>query len=260
MPVFVAARLLAPLLLAACAAPERQVSVPPVPPVPPAPQADWATIGHSVEGRPLRAKTRGSGPRRVYLVTGIHGDERPAIENAERLSVLVDTGLPPGVTVRLVEDVNPDGTLAGTRGNARGIDLNRNWPAQNFTPHSSRGPEPLSEPEAAAMHADLERFDPALVVVLHAARRGPFVNYDGPARGTATRFANAAGTVDERWHVVADMGYATPGSLGSWVGDDVGIPILTIELRRDDLADDAWPSLRAGLLAMLADPVAYVVE
>ena len=48
MPVFVAARLLAPLLLAACAAPERQVSVPPVPPVPPAPQADWATIGHSV--------------------------------------------------------------------------------------------------------------------------------------------------------------------------------------------------------------------
>ena len=30
---------------------------------------------------------RGSGPRRVYLVTGIHGDERPAIENAERLGL-----------------------------------------------------------------------------------------------------------------------------------------------------------------------------
>lgn len=254
MRVFTVARLLLPLLLVACAAPEREASVPP------APKAGWATIGTSVEGRPLLAKTRGSGPRRVYLVAGIHGDERPAVENAGRLSVLVDTDLPPGVTVRLVEDVNPDGTLAGTRGNARGVDLNRNWPAANFTPHRTRGRAPLSEPEAAALHADLERFDPTLVVVLHAARRGPFINYDGPARGVATRFVEGAEAVDERWHVVADMGYATPGSLGSWVGDDDEIPILTVELRRDDSADEAWPALRAGLIAVLEDPGVYVVE
>lgn len=241
-------------LLAACAAPERQASVPVAPP------AEWTTIGRSVEGRPLRARTCGSGEQRVYLVGSIHGDERPAIENAGRLAALVDSGLPAGVTVRLVEDVNPDGTEAGTRGNARGVDLNRNWPARSFTPHATRGAAPLSEPEAGALHADLQRFDPSLVVVLHAARRGPFVNYDGPAQGVAARFAEAAAAQDDRWHVVPDMGYATPGSLGSWVGDDDGIPILTIELRRDDAADEAWPGLRAGLLAVLADPVSYVVE
>lgn len=250
-------RLLLPLALCACAAPGEGESGPVVSEGPPG----WTVIGTSVGGLPILTKTRGSGGRRVYLIAGIHGDERPAVENAERLSVLVDTNLPPGVTVRLVEDVNPDGTRAGTRGNARGVDINRNWPAQNFTPHSTRGPRPLSEPEAAAIHADLTRFDPSLVIVLHAARRGPFVNYDGPAREAATRFVQAAVRFDPGWRVVADMGYATPGSLGSWVGEDGQVPTLTVELRRGAAADEMWPALRAGLLAVFAagDP-RYVVE
>ncbi|MDA1264265.1 MAG: DUF2817 domain-containing protein, partial [Planctomycetota bacterium] len=221
---------------------------------------EWTEIGRSVEDRPLLARTLGAGSARVYLVAGIHGDERPAIENADRLEVLVATSLPQGVTVRLVRDVNPDGSAVGSRANARGVDLNRNWPARNFTPHASRGPAPLSEPEAAAMHADFLRFDPTLVIVLHAARSGPFVNYDGPARDLAHTFASAARAHDERWRVVADMGYPTPGSLGSWVGNDLGLPILTVELQRAESAESLWPGLRAGIVAALDSSGAFRVE
>lgn len=223
---------------------DRPLSLPP-------PAPGWTSIGASVEGRPLLAKTRGAGPWRVYLIAGIHGDERPAVENADRLGLLVETDLGPGVTVRLVRDVNPDGTLTGRRRNVNGVDLNRNWPASNFRPHASRGRRPLSEPEAAAVHTDLLRFDPDLVLALHAARNGPFVNFDGPAREPAEHFVAAAGEHDPRWRVVADMGYATPGSLGSWVGVDGGVPILTVELERGMPAEEAWPALRAGVLAAL---------
>jgi murein peptide amidase A len=238
------------LLAPACRAPA-QAPTPEEPVVVTESVDGWQVIGRSRAGLPLRARTHGAGPRRIYLIAGIHGDERPAVENAARLRLLVETSLPRGVTVRLVEDVNPDGTRAGTRGNGRGVDLNRNWPARTFTPDKSRGPAPLSEPEAAAVHGDLLRFDPSLVIVLHSARRGPFVNFDGPARQPSEAFVAAAAKVDPDWRVVSDMGYATPGSLGSWMGEDRQVPILTVELRRETTAEEAWPGLRAGMLAVL---------
>ena len=213
---------------------------------------DWELIGASAEGRPIQAATFGDGPRRVYLIAGIHGDERPGIENAERLRRLLrdDTELS-GVVVRLVRDANPDGTERRSRPNARGIDLNRNWPARNFQPNGSRGRAPLSELETAAVHSDLVAFGAELVIVFHAARAGPFVNYDGPAAEQAELFASRAARSDSDWHVQADVGYPTPGSLGSLVGRDWGRPILTIEFRRGRDADSVWPALRDGLLAVL---------
>ena len=240
---------LAPFLLLACGAPRAVEAIdPPREPAPPS----WSAVGASARGRPILARTRGHGPRRVYVIAGIHGDERPAVENARRLALLFDSDLPTGVAARLVLDANPDGTAARTRGNARGVDLNRNWPARNFEPARRHGPAPLSEPETAAVHADLVRFDPGLVIVLHAARRGPFVNFDGPAQAHAQAFAAAAAALDPRWRVVADVGYPTPGSLGSWLGIDAGVPILTVELPRSEEAEAVWPALRAGVLAALA--------
>lgn len=234
------------LLLAGCAGSRRAVrpleeSTPVAAPVL-APN----TLGTSVEGRPLQAETFGTGDRRIYLIGGIHGDERGGIENAERIALWLASQPPRGVTVRYLTDLNPDGTAARRRENAHGIDLNRNWPARNFTPAAERGPAPLSEPEAAAVYRDVIAFAPDVVLVLHAARRGPFVNFDGPARDLARAFADAAAVFDPRWHVQADMGYPTPGSLGSWLGLDLGVPILTIETDRAHGGDDCWSALRAG--------------
>lgn len=230
------------------------------PGVPAAPAAAWTAIGASVQRRPILAATvappahAAVGPR-VYLVMLIHGDEPEgrvhAREIVRRLAPAVRLNR---ATLRVVESMNPDGEAAGTRGNARGVDLNRNWPAANFRPARSHGPEPLSEPEAAAVHADLLAFMPDLLVVLHSTARGPFVNYDGPAENLAAAFSAAAGGFDTRWHVVPSMGYPTPGSLGSYMGVDAGVPSLTVEFERGQNARAAAQQAVTGLRAVLNHP------
>ncbi len=209
-------------------------------------------IGTSSEGRELVAVTLGSGPWRVYWIGAIHGDEPEA---GRELDVLLALCAEPGVRaryrVRVLFDANPDGTAAATRGNARGVDLNRNFPAWNFEPGPRRGAAPLSEPEAAALWGDLEAFGPHLVVALHSARTGPFVNFDGPAQEWARRFAEAARAVDPRWRVEPDMGYATPGSLGTALGVDRGLPLLTLEFGRGDDPAAVRAALAAGAAALL---------
>lgn len=243
------ARRLAPLLaltlLAACAGP-RERGAAPTDGTPAAASAGWETLGESLGGRPVRARSLGRGGTRLAVIAGIHGDEQEGLRHLDELVAwLADAP----ADVRLYEDVNPDGTAAGTRTTSRGVDPNRNWPARNFSPDPGRGPAPLSEPGVAAVHADLVDFDPELVVVLHSTRRGPFVNFDGPAAAYAERFADAAG---EGWSVVPDMGYPTPGSFGSWMGVDRQVPTLTVELLRGMPAAESGPALRRGLEALLA--------
>lgn len=215
----------------------------------------FESIGSSVEGRELLAATVGEGAWRVYWIGGIHGDEPEGQRELETLlEVLSESAVQGAYTVRVLADLNPDGTMAHTRGNARGVDLNRNFPARNFSPQARRGARPLSEPESLALWVDLERFEPQLVVVSHSAHNGPFVNYDGPAQAWAERFAVGAAALDPRWRVVADMGYPTPGSLGTAIGVERGLPILTLEFRRGEEPALVRATLRAGALALLQAP------
>lgn len=214
-----------------------------------------AEIGRSVDQAPIVAEDHGRGRARVYLIGLIHGDEPEGFATLDAVRPILRRQT--GVRVRLVPDMNPDGRVAGTRGNARGIDLNRNWPASNFTAHRRRGEAPLSEPESAAVHTDLTRFRPDVLIVLHSiSRGGPFVNFDGPepAEHLARVFVDAAAmTGDPRWRVVPSMGYPTPGSLGTYAGIDRGIPTLTIEFERGHDPDAARAASTAGLLAVLAE-------
>lgn len=226
-------------------------------PFPSPAQGSWAAIASSRQQRPILASTMAgarvatSSPR-LYIIASIHGNEAEGLAVIDRLADDLRAS-PTTATIRIVRDMNPDGTAARSRTNAAGVDLNRNWPARSFTPSSDRGPSPLSEPESAAVLADIERFAPTLVIVLHSTAAGPFVNYDGPAADAATRFATAAVAHDSRWRVVPDMGYPTPGSIGSLIGDDRQIPILTIEFRRGQPQDSVWPALRDGVRAV-AEP------
>jgi len=123
--------------------------------------------------------------------------------------------------------VNPDGLAAGSKNAVSDVDLNRNFPAANFVrahaPGYDPGPAPLSEPETAALARFIDETAIDAVVAVHA----PFacVNYDGPAADWAAAVAQASG-----WPVRASIGYATPGSLGIWLGVDRGLPIVTLEL------------------------------
>src|SRR5512144_409547 len=84
-------------------------------------------VGRSVTGRALTATHRGEpdAPLRVLVVGSIHGNETAGHTVIARLR---RAPVPAGVQLWLVRTVNPDGVARGTRQNARGVDLNRNFP------------------------------------------------------------------------------------------------------------------------------------
>jgi protein MpaA len=184
-------------------------------------------LGQSVEGRPIRGRRWGGSGAGILVFGGIHGDEPASVEALIDLARAVATEARRDAPVWLLPAVNPDGVARGGKNSARDVDLNRNFPARSFTaqhaPGYFPGPAPLSEPETRVI-ADLMAREPiAAVVAVHA----PFacVNYDGPAAAWADAVARACG-----WPARGDIGYPTPGSLGSWLGVDRGLPVLTLEL------------------------------
>lgn len=224
-------------------------SPPPAPPLPPpAPEGapTWQVIGTSVNGLPIRQLTVGGGPRRVLFVGGIHGDEQEgALTTAELPAAFEAAGLGDAVSLTIIEDLNPDGRAAGTRSNANGVDVNRNFPALNFdSANPANGGEGLSQPESRTLVESIDRFAPALVIVAHSWAGKQFINFDGPAREIADRFSVASGLP------VEDSGSfaPTPGSLGSYVGRDRGIPVLTIEVLKGSDQQLIWDKLRPALL------------
>lgn len=212
--------------------------------------AGWETIGSSVLGKPLRVLTVGHGPRKVLFIGGIHGDEPEGTVTTAELPAAFDAaGLADAVTLAILEDANPDGRAANTRGNANGIDVNRNFPAKNFDPGDpSNGGDPVSEPETRAVVETVDRISPALILVAHSWAGRQFINFDGPAREIAERFSEDSGLPVEE-----SSGFApTPGSLGSYFGRDRGIPVLTIEVLKGSNSEAVWNQLRPALLQAIA--------
>src|SRR3954451_2502488 len=132
----------------------------------PAFPASTETIGHSVQGRPIRVVRVGS-PRariKVLVVGEIHGNELAGRAVTKRLR----RARPPrGVEYWLVDDLNPDGAHAGTRQNAHGVDLNRNFPYR----WQGGGPSPLSEPESTAFTRLAKRIKPRVTIWYHQHMR-----------------------------------------------------------------------------------------
>ena len=122
----------------------------------PAQASAWETIGQSEQGRPIRAMRVGSARARVkVMVVGtVHGNEQAGRAVIARLR---RAHPPRGTALWLVDDANPDGTAANDRHNARGVDLNRNfpyrWQPQDGVYESGSGP--ASEAETRVMQGCL---------------------------------------------------------------------------------------------------------
>ena len=227
------------------------------PPTPPesmpaatAAASGWEEVGTSVQGRPIGVLTVGHGPRKVLFIGGIHGDEAEgAVATAELPAAFDAAGLADLVTLTIMEDANPDGRAADTRDNANGVDVNRNFPASNFNAADpSNGGKPLNQPESRAVADTIDRIQPGLVLVAHAWAGRQFINFDGPAREIAERFAASSGLPVEESSSFAP----TPGSLGSYFGRDRGIAVLTIEVLKGSDPSVVWDQLRAALLQAIA--------
>lgn len=137
-------------------------------------------IGQTVKGRPIRAWRLGdpSSPVKAVFIGTIHGNEAAPSRILENLR----DGAPiKGADIWVVPYVNRDGYVRHTRKNARGVDLNRNFPVRwtrLFGKYNS-GPRPASEPETRAVMRFLGNIRPTYVVGFHQ----PLYGVDTPTRG-----------------------------------------------------------------------------
>lgn len=210
----------------------------------------WRVLGVSVQGRPIRTLTLGHGLRKVLFIGGIHGDEPEGGYSTTQLPAAFEAaGLADAVTLTILEDANPDGRAAFKRGNANGVDINRNFPASNFdTSNPAYGGAPLTQPESRLLFDLISRLSPDLVLVVHSWVDKQFVNFDGPARQIAERFS-----VDSGMPLTPSGDFApTPGSLGSFVGRDRRTPVVTIELRKGSDPKVDWEQIHSAVLNAIA--------
>ena len=213
----------------------------------------WEIIGSSTQGRPIRLRSLGRGPRKVLFVGGIHGDEP---EGAHTTAVLPEAftaaGLADRVTLTIVEDANPDGRALGTRGNANSVDINRNFPASNFDASDpANGGTPLSQAESRVLFDTIERVAPDLIISMHSWSGRQFINFDGPAHELAQRFAQTSGIPAQESSSFA----ATPGSVGSFVGRDGGTALLTVEVLKGADPVAVWNELKTALIQAIGGDV-----
>lgn len=189
--------------------------------------------GNSVDGIPLTVYLPDSGGAELVVLAAIHGDEsETTVAVSEALRCLPNGELQAAVILC----GNPDGMLRGTRGNARGVDLNRNFPTSNWSPdpvhYKSRandardialspGPQPASEPETIALIALIDRLQPRAVVSLHSALA---CVDDSGASHLGRQLADRCALP-----FLTEIGYPTPGSMGTWAGER-GLNLVTLEL------------------------------
>jgi murein peptide amidase A len=153
------------------------------------------TIGYSVQHRSIEAVEIGDPrqPRRMLVVGCIHGNEPAGIAVARRLISLAP---PPNTTLWVIPNLNPDGVTAHTRHNARGVDLNRNFP-WHWRPLDVpgelqySGPGPLSEPESRAAARLILRVRPQITVWFHQPET--LVDLSGGDPRIERRFARLVG-------------------------------------------------------------------
>ena len=202
------------------------------------PRPQWGTIpwaptiyGRSVLGLPLEV-WRPTGECRLLVFAAIHGEEP---ETTYALSRALRQLSEPPEHCAVVLAANPDGLTRGTRGNARGVDLNRNFPSEDWQPRPvthrstiedvsdillSTGEAAASEPETRALLSLIRELEPRAVIALHA----PLACIDDAnVSALGRRLAQRTGMP-----LVRDVGYPTPGSFGSW-GSDHGVPVVTYE-------------------------------
>ena len=211
-------------------------------------------LARSVEGRTISAHVfsrRARGGLTVVILGGFHGDEPKSVTVVRRLAELLGESPELRGSTRWVIAplINPDGYSRRRRRNARNVDINRNFPTDDWTQTSRRsrmygGPKAASEPETRAVMKIIEQYRPARIVTIHSIGLGRFCNnFDGPGKRLAAAMRRRNG-----YPVAGSIGYPTPGSFGNWAGYELHIPTITLELPSLDSAKRCWEDNREALL------------
>jgi len=179
-----------------------------------------ADVGQSMQGRPLRTVTFGTGSTKVFMWSQMHGDEATAtMALADIFAFLVSTQpsalrdrIRSDLTVTFLPMLNPDGAELFQRENAAGIDINRDV-------------RRLSSPEARTLKAVRDRINPDFGFNLHDQNARTRVGDGLPAAiallPPAADQAKSYGPVRTRARLVAawlatDFGNAIKGRIAKY--------------------------------------------
>ncbi len=186
----------------------------------------------------------------VFVIASIHGNENGGTPLVLQLTEYLHQhrDLLQGRKVVLLPVANPDGVFYNSRFNTRGVDLNRNFSTTNRRNNAQFGHTALSEPEARIIKQLIEEYSPDRIVTIHQGL--DCVDYDGPGKELAERMAQYCSLP------IRKLG-AQYGSLGSYAGEALGIPIITLELpwRHGGFnSKHLWDKYGAALVSVVVYP------
>ncbi|MNK01115.1 murein peptide amidase A [compost metagenome] len=185
---------------------------------------------HTSKGMPVLAYEFHNGGPEVLILGGVHGDEIEGVFAAQELLKHFMSSFPYKLNLTLVPQFNFEGVVYKTRGNGNGIDLNRNLPTKDWspevkTPRYNPGPSAGSERENHGLIRYIEEKKPKFVLSLHSWH--PVLNVNGDCRKVAEVLSRLTG-----YKIDDDIGYPTPGCLGTFTGLERTSPTITYEIER----------------------------
>jgi protein MpaA len=212
--------------------------------------AQYRIVGTSVQNRPIMCLVLGDGLDVTFIMATIHGNEAAGTPLVRRLAAHLrqHPEMLTGRKVVLMAVANPDGMANDSRYNAKGVDLNRNFDAANRVNSKETGLTSLSEPEARVIQQLILEYKPDRIVSIHQPLN--CIDYDGPAQMLADRMGQYCALP------VKKLG-AMPGSLGSYAGVTLGIPIVTFEMTEADSqlnSEALWQKYGRALIAAVVYP------
>jgi len=209
--------------------------------------------GTSVEGDEIKAhKTEGKSKNYVYLMAGTHGDEVEGVYVVKELFDWLKDQEDIDLHMVVIPVLNPDGLRIGSRVNANGVDLNRNYDSGTWSSVAREekyfpGKAPLSEPENQYLINLFKKFPPKIILSFHSWK--PMLNYNGDCAEIAKLLNKYNG-----YEMCDDIeGHPTPGSLGDLGPKVYKAPVLTFEcpvLSDEQGLKDIWAENEAGLKAL----------
>ncbi len=216
--------------------------------------AGWHIVGYSTNYCPIYSKSLVPRSRQInrphiLLIGGVHGNETEGVSFMYEFcdEFVCDHhifALDYHLTV--IPILNPDGFSQFCRKNGNLVDLNRNMPTNDWSRSHEEakyypGQTAGSEPETQALIQVIDRKPVDYIVSFHSWK--PLINYNGPAKQYAEEIYKTL-----PMKVVPDIGYPTPGSLGTWAGKERGIPTITLEFERGLELDQYYPLARQAII------------
>lgn len=187
-------------------------------------------FGLTSQELPIMGYQFGSSGPPVLILGGVHGNEPEGVIAACGVLRRFSESFTFRLQVCLVPMFNLDGVLVSTRKNARQVDLNRNMPTNDWSAVVTEdkyhpGTGAASEPETQALIDYLDRVRPKLIVSFHSWH--PMVNINGRCEKEAEIIAKYTG-----YAITDNIGYPTPGCLGTYCGVERDMPTITYEIER----------------------------